>query len=144
MLNGKELDLDALDTGKGAEEGFALTLTHPKSGEPLPAKITVLGAESDAYRSKQREFLRRSADRVNRTRKLVVSPEELEAEALELLVTATTGWDWGGMTLGGQPAPVFTHDAARQIYTRFGWIREQVDQAVGDRANFLPRSASSS
>lgn len=135
------LDLSALDTAKGAEQGYELTLSHPKTGEPTPMKITVLGADSDAYREKLRDFQRRRADRMNKGRRLSVTPEEIEAETLEMLVAVTTGWS--GFTLDGAPLP-FSGDNARTVYRRFSWIREQVDQAVGDRANFLPTSASAS
>lgn len=138
----KSLDLSALDTTRGAEQGAELQLSHPRSGELIPARISLLGADSSAWLDKHREFQRRRADRLNRTRKFVVSPEDLEAEQLELLVVATTGWDWSGITLEGEPVPAFSADAARRIYKRFGWVREQVDAFVQDRANFLPRSAS--
>lgn len=133
-------DLAALDTSRGAEEGYTLTLVHPKTGEATPVTITVLGADSETFRDKQREILRRRAERMNRTRKLTVAPEEAEADSLELLVAVISGWS--GMTLDGAELP-FSGENARMVLRRFGWIREQVDQAVSDRANFLPRSASS-
>ena len=38
--------------------------------------------------------------------------------------------DFGGVQLDGQPAPVCSTGEAAKLYARFGWIREQVDQAV--------------
>lgn len=134
-------ELSDLDTARGAEQGYELTLSHPKTGEPTPMKITVLGADSDAYREKVREFQRRRADRMNKNRRLSVTPDEIEAETLEMLVAVTTGWS--GFTLDGAALP-FSGDNVRAIYRRFSWIREQVDQTVGDRANFLPKSANAS
>lgn len=131
-------DLAALDTAKGAEEGYELQLTHPKTGEALPARIRVLGADSETFRDKQRELLRRRGERMNRTRRLAVSPEEAEADSLELLVAATAGWS--GLALDGAELP-FSGDNVRLVYKRFGWIREQVDAAVSDRANFLRNAA---
>lgn len=134
-------DLADYDTTQGSEQGFELTIADLKSGAPTSMKITVMGADCDAYRDRQRAFQRARVDRMNKARRMSVTPEEIEAEALELLVEVTTGWS--GFQVGGAALP-FTRDNVRMVYKRFGWIREQVDQAVGDRANFLPRSASGS
>ncbi len=132
------IDLNAFDTRAGAEAGIELTLVHPKTGEPLTfAKIRILGADSDAYRDLQMQMQRRAAERMARTRKLNISPEELEAQALDLLVAVTQGWS--GLTLDGAPFE-YSPENARKLYTRATWIREQVDTAVQDRGNFLPRS----
>lgn len=138
---GPSIDLADFDTSKGAEQGFELTIADLKSGAPTTMKITVLGADSDAYRERQRQFQRARVERMNKSRRMNITPDEIEAEALELLVEVTTGWS--GFRLNGADLP-FNRDNVRMVYKRFGWIREQVDQAVGDRGNFLPRSASSS
>jgi hypothetical protein len=134
-------DLADYDTTQGAEQGYTLTIADLKTGAPTSMKITVLGADCDAYRERQRLFQRARVDRMNKARRMTVTPEEIEAEAIELLVEVTTGWS--GFKLNGADLP-FTRDNVRLVYKRYGWIREQVDQAVGDRANFLPKSASGS
>lgn len=132
------IDLDHFDTRAGAEAGIEFTPVHPKTGEPLSAvKIRLLGADSDAYRDLQMQMQRRAAERMARTRKLSITPEEIEAQALDLLVAVTQGWS--GITEGGTPVE-FSPENVRKVYTRATWLREQVDAAVQDRANFLPRS----
>ena len=66
---------------------------------------------------------------------------EIENDTIELLAAVTAGWR-GDFVLDGTPLPYTEHNA-QQLYRRFAWIREQVDQAVGNRANFLPRSPAS-
>ncbi len=53
-MTDKTIDLGAFDTMKGAEAGYELTLIHPKDGNPTPAKIRVLGADSEAFRGASR------------------------------------------------------------------------------------------
>jgi hypothetical protein len=137
-----KLDLCDLDVRKGAEAGFELQLAHPQSGTPLPIFITVLGADSDLYQTALRTQQRRRMERLARGKRTPITPEEIEEDALALLAGITTAWRTApGVTLDGQAFPAFSQNAAKQIYQRFPWIREQVDQAMGDRANFLPRSA---
>lgn len=135
------LDLAALDIEKGAETGARLELMHPTTNAPTGAWITLLGADSEAYRERQRALQRKRFDRMAKQRRMAISPEELEAEGLDLLVASTTGW--GGLEQAGVPIP-FSPGAARELYAKRRWIREQVEEFIGDRANFLPRSAAAS
>lgn len=127
-------DLSSLDSAKAAEKGFELVLRNPKTDAELPGRIKLLGADSEVYRERARDFARARAARLNKLRKLSITPEELEAEGIELLVAVTVGWS--GITRDGEEF-VYSPDNARELYRKYPWIREQVDAAVGDRANFL-------
>lgn len=142
----EDIDLASLDTSKGADEGFELQLTHPKTGAALPIWITVLGADSQAYQDALNEQRRRYIKAAAKNNKVTLSPEEMQANALELLISSTRTWrgaSGSSILLGGEklaPSPV----NFRKIYTGFVWIREQVDAAIADRANFLPGGSMSS
>lgn len=136
------MDLATLDTKKGSEEGFEFQVTHPKTGEPLEIWITVQGMDSEQFQSTIKAQQRKRMDRLTRRKAQAITPDEIEAEGYDLLATITIGWRTGEkFTLDGQPFPAFSKAAAKQLYARFRWIREQVDEAMGDRANFLPKSA---
>ncbi len=143
MNNDKDsaLDLDALDMQQGADAGARMDLLHPATGEPTGAWLTLLGTDSDIYRRAQRALQRKRMARAVKSRRMAIPPEELEAEALDLLVAVTTGW--GGLNAKGQPL-AFSADAARAFYTRHRWAREQAEEFIGERANFLPKSATTS
>lgn len=130
------MDLAQLDTTAAANEGADIELLHPTTGAPLGVLITVCGTDSDAYRQALRE---RQNKRLRNAKRggATLTAEEIEAEALDLLVRCTSGWT--GVELDGKPV-AFTREAARDLYRRFRWIREQVDTAIEDRANFLPPS----
>lgn len=133
------LDLAAIDTSKASEDGFVLQLAHP-DGTLLAAKIRLQGVDSDAFQRAYRAQQRRHMDRINRSGKFRATPEQLEAEKIEILAAVTLGWE--GIALNGVPFE-FNAENARTLYTRYALIREQVDQAVNDRGNFLPGSTSS-
>jgi len=136
----KPVDLASLDLAAAAEKGFELELLHPATKERLGIFISVLGKDSATFR----DHVRRTAN--DRLRKQAVSQrrgaevevptiEKIEADAIELLVVCTTGWR--GLTYKGAELP-FTAANAKMLFTELPWIREQVDQAVGDVENFLP------
>lgn len=133
------MDLSNFDTTAAAQAGAKLELKAP-NGDPLlqddgaPVTITLLGRDSDVWRRAERAALDR---RVN-TRKKTVQSADLERDALEALVAVTVGWS--GIVLDGNALDC-TPPNVRRVYERFRWVREQVDEFVGDRANFLPASA---
>lgn len=138
----KHVDLSELDTSKDAEEGYELQLKDPRTEAPLDITITVLGADSDAYQETLRDLLRRRQREANKSRrvKLLLTPDEQEQDATELLVSVTRSWknlEIDGKGLDCTPAN------ARMLYSsrRWRWIREQVDAAIADRSNFLSSAA---
>lgn len=140
------LDLDTLDVHKGSEAGFELQLEHPATGAPLPIWITVQGPDSDAYTNATRELGRNNAERAARGKRVIMAEEEKEAWTVDFLALLTVTWRAGeGVTIGGQPFPAFSKSAAKTLYSdrRFPWIREQINRAIGNRANFLTGSARS-
>lgn len=144
-MQDQELDLSTLDTSRGAEEGFELQLVNPKTGDPLPIWITVSGVDSEAYQAAIRDRQRRQFKAMAQSRKFTLTPEEIEANALDLLVVATRGWRGAkGKTilLAGEDLAPGTENF-RKVYKQFAWIREQVDAAISDRANFLPGGSTS-
>lgn len=134
------MDLATVDTRAGAEAGFTFDLMHPKTGEPTGASITVRGADSDTYQEKFRECQRRRLGAMGRQRREMPNLAQVESDALELVAACIIGWQ--GIDEHGVPVP-FSETAARSLFERFPWIREQVDAAVHERANFLASAAKS-
>ncbi len=131
----KVLDLAELDTTKAANAGFDVSLYHPATNADLGITIRVLGKDSDEFRRISNAQNKRRLDRMQRGgfRVSMPSPEEMEQNAIELLASCTVGWT--GVVLEKKPLP-FSKENAKMLYTRVPWIREQVDAAIGDRANF--------
>jgi len=119
-----------------AGRGFELQIVDD-SGERVDWFITVAGVDSDAYRDQQREHQRMGIEMNQRGRRVELTPELIEDRALDLIGAATLGWR-------GEDAPLaFTPENARKIYRELPQVQEQVDRAIQNRANFLPRSGTS-
>jgi hypothetical protein len=44
---------------------------------------------------------------------------------------------WSGITEGGVEVK-FSYENAVKLYTKYLWLREQIDRFMADRSNFLP------
>ncbi|MBF0394893.1 MAG: hypothetical protein HQL38_19630 [Alphaproteobacteria bacterium] len=131
------LDLASLDTAAVANSGAVMTLLHPATRQPLagddgnPITITLAGQDSEAWRKAQRAVSNR---RLAARGKSKLTAEDLEAESLAMLAQCTLGWT--GVALDGKPLDC-TQANARQLYERLPWVREQADDFVADRANYM-------
>lgn len=124
-----------------------LVLTHPVTKQPLrdlegkEAYIDHYSGDSEIARKHSRAVQRRRLAMRNRGK---ITPEELEAESVELLAALTTGWYL--VALDRTPIEVpFTPENARELYSNpaVAWIRELVDESASDRGNLSPASSSS-
>lgn len=135
-VNGAMVELSALDLRAQATEGFWLQLRDPRSGEEIPARLRLLGADADACRLKFRAWRRLRA-----TVLLGRAGDEEELAALTALVeTATVGWE--GLAVNGE-AYEFRPERVRELYARWPWIVDLAGDAIGNRANFSRGSSSS-
>lgn len=134
------VDLAHLDIRRAAEQPGNCELVHPVNEEPLlgadgkPWTITVYSADSDVYRKAQRAIVdRRLTEAKSKGGKFKLNATMVDEEAVEALVAATTGWS--GLEENEKPVE-FSPKAARDLYTRFQWIRDQVTAFINDRRNF--------
>ena len=135
-------NISSLDSREAAGAGKPMTVRHPVSGEPLytdatetekgrPVTITLLGSDSAIAEKIQREAQRR---RLKKGFGHKTTPEELDAETLNLLAALTVAWDGIGNADGEIEC---TTENAKQVYRDFPWIKKQVDEYVVDLGNFL-------
>lgn len=120
-----------------ASETTDVTIFDPRTRKDTDIVITVYGRDSKIYKDTIRTQVNRRTRQIGRRiSTFSVSAEEMEEEALTLLVKCTKGWR--GVILDGQEFP-FSPANARTLYERVPVIREQVDEAIGDRNLFLSR-----
>lgn len=138
----KKFDIASLDTVAASNDGAELELRHPVTNAPLGVFISIVGKDSDSFREYQRrkfnEYLR--AEHAARIRGKNAPPqksaEEYEDDMLTLLVTCTRSWK--GVVFKGVDLE-FNAENVRMLYKNSPWIRDQVNDAVGDLGNFLKR-----
>jgi hypothetical protein len=130
------MDLSKLNSVDACDNGAVCEILHPATGEPIGAKITLAGIDSQIYRKAQRALsnkrLKQLVGRgvVNRT----PTVEEFEYETIEMLAKCTLAWEgivWEGKELQ------CNFENAKMLYTKLIWLRDQVDAFINDRANFL-------
>lgn len=129
-------------------ETATLHVEDPVSGEPLyndpeakehPVRITLLGIDSDKYKSVQRRLTdQKLARQLKQGRKFRLNAADLETDQLELLVACTVKWE--GLTDDSGQALECLPVNVRAFYAGCDWLREQVSAFVNDRANFLGNS----
>lgn len=125
-----------------------MVIVHPVSRQPLrdkdgkEAHIDLFSADSEIARKQQRAVSRKRLAMRGRGK---LTPEELEAEGVELLAALTTAWHLLDFN-GGKIDVPFSQENARELYAEsaLSWIREQVDEFVADRGNFSKALSSSS
>lgn len=144
MTKTATIDLASISAKEACNKGYELELRHPVSFEPLGVFISVVGRESDAFqrhvRSRANTKLREQFAAQRRGKQdEPPTVENIEGEAVELLAVCTTAWRTGDkptVTIAGEEL-AFSEANARRLYAE-GWIRAQVDEAVGDLGNFMP------
>ena len=124
-------DFTKLDFATKAEEGAVMQVKNPLTGEALGATITLIGTDSKAFRDLAKQ---RATAALKRTK------EELENydsdDEMSLMLSKCT-LAWSGVEEGVE-AVEFSQENALMMYRKYRWLRDQVDQFIGDRANFLP------
>lgn len=139
MAKAQSFDLGALDTVEACNKPAEIEIRHPVSGEGTGVFFSVLGRDSDTYRSRIRSL----ADQQLRNQALGKAPIEtidtLERRNIDALVAATVGWrsgDEATVTLNGEKLD-FSQANARKVYEALLPVREQVAEALSNLGNFM-------
>jgi hypothetical protein len=136
------MNLNSLSAAETAD----VEITHPVSGEPTGITVTVASQDSAVYRDlqrKQSEKRMQKLAKAGRRSAVVVSPEDLERDNLELLAGCTLGWK--GLEIDDKEVP-FSVEKAKELYAQpqLRWFRQQLDEAISDRSLFFASSPKSS
>ena len=128
------MDLNKLDLNQLSNEGAWVDLLHPATGSKLPMKIKILGKDSDKFIQLSEEFRRSSLEdmKANKTTEQKIQSSKEYGD--KLLISCTIAWE--GIELDGKKLDC-TPDNVKAVYQRFSWIKEQIDTAIADRANFI-------
>jgi hypothetical protein len=124
-------DLNDLSGLSDAQEaGIDVSITHPKTGEPLGIVIKVVGPDSKKQAKARTAVLN---DRVEKKIRKITA-DRLTEEATSMVANSVLSWT--GVEIDGAVVP-FTVENAVMVFTRWPFIREQVQSVSDDRANFI-------
>lgn len=124
-------DFASRDCVQRAEQGAELEVIDPITGKSTDVFIVLAGADSPQYRNTSLMFTRR---RIRNGARSEFDPEKLEKENIEVLAACTLSWK--GVVLEGKELPC-TRENAVMLYTRFPWVKEQVERFVIDRTSYF-------
>lgn len=139
-----DIFLPAIDTVTGAESGRQMSVilpngqTYMQADGKTPVSLELRGADSKVLRDFNRELTRKRVDRGVAQGTFEERMAEAEDDSIGYFAAATLGWS--GITDSKGKAVPFTVEAVKVLYAKFPAIRDQVEQFIGTRANFTPRS----
>lgn len=120
-----------LTTLKPVEQN-TLVPKHPVTGESIgDMQFVVSSKDSSEYEKAKNTIIKRRKD----SGKLELSIEEYQEEEINLLAELIQSWsgvEWEGTKLN------CTHGNKVKILREIKWLRDQIDNFSGKRANFFP------
>jgi len=133
------MDLQQL---KVQDEGRRMDLRHPATGQVLTygdndEKIMYLvigSSDCEKYRRSQRKILDKRLKQQQKFRQSRLTAAQLEEEAIISLAEVTFD---GRVFMNGEELTITPGKVAVNLYTCYDWIREQANEFLEDRSNFL-------
>lgn len=131
------MELNLLNLGVQADDGFDLVLQHPITGDDLDGVIRVRGDKSRAVQ----QFSRKRITEMQKRERVLkgkgkdenLTIEELEAMAVESAIVRVISWK--NIKKDGEELP-FTKENAEVVFKEYDWIRQQVMEASEELRNF--------
>lgn len=122
-----------------ARDTFVLEIRHPESGEILrddegkTVSIELYGSASSIYRN----AINAMNNRLTKTKRSKPTAEQMREESTLLLVACTAKMN----NLGDESGVIKTKEQVKDLYEKDSmlWLRQQVDEAIGDIGNFLEK-----
>jgi hypothetical protein len=105
-------------------------------GSPTDLVIEVCGIDSPLFKKCSLQRQNKSLQGMKRGKQKVMSAEELEQRDYDTIVSCTVGWS--GFERGDK-AIEFNTENVEAIYREHGFIKDQVNEAIADRVNFMKR-----
>lgn len=117
-------------------EGTWMEVMHPVTSAPTGISIRLVGTDSADYRKVARALQNRRLEKVARQGKVKMTAEEHEENQLAMLCVCVK--EWKGMEKDKKEYPC-TPENVRALLSdpQFAWLREQIDEFVGERTNFI-------
>jgi len=128
------MDFKKFDIAKDSNNGAEMQVIHPGTGSEIEGcTIRLMGSDSDVYRKEIKKRAEKSLNSKSRNKKIDL--DEAELKGAQLLARLTVSWK--GID-EGKTAIECTFENAVKLYLEHRWLREQVEEFIGERANFMP------
>lgn len=117
-----------------------LEIVHPSTFEPISdddgnvLTLTLYGPDSNALKAVQDEFQAKAFKDGVKRRKMSINPKQIKAQAMAYTVAAVA--DWKHISFEGKELEC-TPKNVRMVFEKLPWLKEQVDEFISERSNFL-------
>lgn len=109
-----------------------IDIKHPRTGQPVGLRITLLPNSHPNVRAASRKALNERLTNRNKA-----TAERIESVRMDLLVAAIDGWEWrGDLTFRGNK-PEAEPAAIREVLAALPWVADQLDNEMGDQTEFF-------
>jgi hypothetical protein len=122
------------------EDTYTLEVMHPVTDEPLVKDdgavmtLTVYLPHSAQYKSVVHDQTQKRLNKMSRGKKgMTFTPDEFEQMTLDLVVKTVKDWN---IQVEGK-SPKFTEAAARELFIKLPWLKDQVTEAQGNMEAYL-------
>lgn len=127
----------------GADSGSEMDIRDPSTGkvwdEGEKATLKLAGKDSKVYQQAAKKVSdKRLKSQGGMLKRMRVTTEELMEDALDLVAAATLGWT--GLKDDNDADIPFSPEAARKMYVDYPWLKEQAEEFIDDRFNFMGNS----
>lgn len=110
----------------------SINITHPATGEPVGLTITLLPDSHPQVKAAERKALN---ERLNDRNK--PTAEKLEAQRTASVVARVDGWEWSNDLNFHGEQPEFSTAKLREVLAELPWVRDQIEQELGNRSEFF-------
>jgi hypothetical protein len=108
---------------------YVMPVIHPSTGMHIDGMtVTLKSKHSPEWKAKVSELARNAPKTAKPD---LERSEKIGTELLSVVVV-----DWTGFEENGKPVKC-SRDAAKDLMTRYPWLRKQIDAAVDEDTNFL-------
>ena len=108
-------------------------LKHPVTEAGLGLHFSLRSPYSDEVKKAEREWLNARLAKKKQT----ITAEALEAAKEKQIMAAVSGWRWDKDANIGGEQPKFSPAALRELIREHAWIRQFLDEELGDTAGFF-------
>jgi len=114
---------------------FNVKISLP-DGTETDLVVEVCGIDSPQFRKGSMARQNKALQGVKRGKQKVYTAEELEQRDIDTIVACTIGWS--NFESGKKPLE-FSAENAEAVYRQHGFIKDQINEAIADRVNFMKR-----
>ncbi len=129
----KKADLSAFGAAvKRQNEGIEVEIIGPDGETPTGLKIRIAGPDSARAQRAQEQL---ADDLIAKQVDGKIKAADATKRGTAYLAKITLGWTPEVIT-DGEEEFAYSEEAAARLFTKYRYLREQVDRAAGDRARF--------